>query len=278
MEAASWSSSSPDAKVFWVGWTLGLVAIGLFLVLVRRNFLRVASTRELSFVMLVVAVPCLAVTTEEYALGHFKEMPFFSRRGAEIVGILLVAAALPWIDKVLEFAVSWLLVWNLRTIEHNVHHVLESIVDMEMEADRRAAVTGMLEGVGVKEYAVYVRGREGVFERHLNEMRKPTRQKLPISPQLRGFLGRQRSFLDLQSVPFEWPYFFQQFELYRIELATSARYLLPLCLGESVQGLLLLPDGETEEDICKDPAAKDLGNLGVAAIRIEPARPPKLSP
>jgi hypothetical protein len=240
----------------------------LFLVLVRRNFLRVASTRELSFVMLVVAVPCLAVTTEEYVIGHFKELPFFSRRGAEIVGILLVAIALPWIDRLLEFAVSWLLVWDLRRIEREVHNVLETLVDMEMEADRRAEVTRMFERVGVKGYAVYGRGRQGVFELHLNRMRKPPREKLPISRQLRGFLGRQRTFLDLQSVPFEWPYFFQQFELYRIEQATSARYLLPLCLGKSVQGLLLLPDGETEEDICKDPAAKDLGNLGVAAIRI----------
>jgi hypothetical protein len=254
--------------MFWCAWILGFVPIALLMALLRRNFLRVASVGELSYVLMVVVVPCLIVATETAAHALFRAVPFVTESGAEIVAIGGVAALLPVIHKVVEFSIGWLVMPKLRTLQKATEHVLETVIDAHTDSDRRAEVARLFERLKVAGYAFYARGQQSRFTRYLDHMTGSLAETLLISGALREFLGRGHSgFVDLQSVPYEWPYFFQQFELYRIEKATGCRYLLPIRLGRSVRGLLLLTGGPMEREICRQPAAEELGTLGVAAIR-----------
>gem|GEM_PF-5992955 len=256
-----------NGVMFWGAWIAGVVPFMLFGVLLRRNFLRVASARELTYVLMVLLVPCLVVATETLAHAVFRSVPFVTETGAEIFAIAGVAALLPLIHKGIEFTVGWLVMPKLWTLQAEIDHVLEAVVDTDGEAARRTEVARLFERLKITGYVFYARGQRSVFTRCLDHMTGASADALPISGALREFLGRRHhGFVDLQNVPFEWPYFFHQFELYRIEKATQCRYLLPIRLGKSVRGFLLLAGGRAERDICKQPAAEELGTLGVAAI------------
>ena len=172
----------------------------------------------------------------------------------------------------LERLIELVTIPKLRRIEQGVDSTLEAVVDAENETDRRTEVGQLFDQLGVRKYAFYARGRKGAFEICISRMHSepgnnPATAAFPLSKHLREFLGRKRTFVDLHNAPMEWECFFQQFELYGIRERTRCRYLLPICLGKSVRGLLLLPDGRDEEAICKDPVASNLGALGMAAIR-----------
>ena len=86
-----------------------------------------------------------------------------------------------------------------------------------------------------------------------------------MSEGVRKFLGRRRHFVDLQTVAFEWPFFFYQFELHRIRKGTGCRYMLPVSVGESLRGLLLLPDGPGEKVKVWNPPADGFAYPAVLA-------------
>ena len=69
--------------------------------------------------------------------------------------------------------------------------------------------------------------------------------RIPLSDALRKFLVREPQFHDLEQAPYEWRYFFLQFELYRLQHFTGCGYLLPICLGPSLRGLLFIPGDDT---------------------------------
>ena len=201
-----------------------------------------------------------------------KKAAFFSEIGAEILGVLIVILVLKPLWTILERLIELLTIPKLRRIEQGVDRALEAVVDAENDTDRRTEAGELFEGLGVRHYAFYARARNGTFEISISRMpgepgNNPLPAAFPLSKHLREFLGRKRTFVDLYNVPMEWACFFQQFELYGIREGTRCRYLLPICLGKSVRGLLLLPGGRDEEAICKDPIASNLGALGMAAIR-----------
>lgn len=252
--------------LFWIG--LGLAAVGLvlFVPLLRQNVLRVVSVREFSYVAMVLVVPAAVVVVEEIAKDVFKRVPSISDRGTELVAIAGVVAVLPLIHRTIELGAGRLFVPRLPLIEREIDRVLEAVVDADTQDDRRATVAQLFDRLGITGYAFYARGRQGVFQLHLHRLSKSPVESICLSPSLRDFLAERHTFMDLYSVPFEWKYFFHQFELYQLERTTGCRHLLPICLGNSMRGLLLLPHGLTEDNVSRHPTATEFGSLGIAAI------------
>jgi hypothetical protein len=255
-----------NRALFWTGLALAAAGLVLFVPLLRQNFLRVLSIREFSYVAMVLIVPAAVVVAEEMTKSLFIRVPSISERGAELVAIAGVVAVLPLIHKTIEFAAGRLFVPRLPLIEREIDRVLEAVVDEDTEEDRRATVAQLFDRLGVAGYAFYARGRQGVFQLHLHRLSKSPLESIALSPSLRDFLSSRHTFVDLYSVPFEWRYFFHQFDLYHLEKATGCRHLLPICLGKSMRGLLLLPHGLTEDNVSRHPTATDFGSLGIAAI------------
>ncbi|HWM90259.1 MAG TPA: hypothetical protein VN493_05785 [Thermoanaerobaculia bacterium] len=77
----------------------------------------------------------------------------------------------------------------------------------------------------------------------------------------------QRGFLDLKRLALEWRYFFFQFELHRVQEATSGRFLLAICLGQSVRALLVVP-GELVRLRVGEPLAAEIANLKLIATQL----------
>ena len=88
----------------------------------------------------------------------------------------------------------------------------------------------------------------------------------PFAPWME-FLAGHRGFIDLDEAAYEWRYFFHQFELYRLQLQTGARYLLPITLGTSLRGLLLLPDREQPLLPGDESVAESVNTVGLEAVR-----------
>jgi hypothetical protein len=91
-----------------------------------------------------------------------------------------------------------------------------------------------------------------------------------FSHELRHFLGKRRHFIDLHAMAFEWPFFFHQFELFRLSHATRCRFLLPISVGDSLRGLLLLPDTPATPALANPAISPNLNNLGLAASLSHP--------
>jgi hypothetical protein len=254
--------------LFWSGWTLALLGLGIFTVLLRQNYLRVMSVTTLSYVAMVVVVPTAIVVFEEVVKDVFRRIPSLSEKGGEVIAIAGVVALLPLIHRTIEFIAGQVFVRRLHMIEHEVGRVLEAMVDEEKDEERRATVAKLFQRIGVGGYALYTRKGGGVFRLHLHRTDGSPRETIQLSAFLREFLASRRTFIDLNAAPFEWAYFFHQFELGRVESATGCRHLLPVCIGKSVRGLLLLPDGVAEEGVSRHPAAQEFGSLGLAAISI----------
>lgn len=92
---------------------------------------------------------------------------------------------------------------------------------------------------------------------------------LELSTQLLDFLSRQKGLINLDRVALEWRFFFVQFELHRLQQDLRDRYLLPLRLGKSLRGLLLLPDRERGERLLvRSSVPREIGILSLAAAHL----------
>jgi hypothetical protein len=259
--------SSIGSVLLWTGYGLALVSLGwAVILLLRRNLMGIAGATDISSILLVVVLPTMFESVSHGSLLLLEKTPFVSRRGGEILGILFVVAWLHPVWELIERFLRYVITPKLYRIEKAVEHTLKAVVNAESEADRREQMSQLFEHLHITNYVVYLRGRDGIFDVRMNRMERSPVERLPLSAYLQEFLGGRRRFVDLEKVPLEWKFFFQQFELGRIQQATHCRYLLPICLGSNIRGLLLLPYGQHEEAICKDALAEQFTELGVAAI------------
>ena len=241
-------------------------ALGV-MTLLGRDFLRIAAGRDLSFAILAGFLPVAMQLGEDVAKEVLEHTPFVSEAGGRVLGIAFVAAALGPIEHLLEHIVVRLSVRRLHHIERAVDDAVETL--SHATAPRQAAFTiaEAFAKLGVRGFLFYTRTAPCDFRLLLSEDAGGPPQELHLSPSVLGALGGGRRFIDLHSVAFEWPDFFHQFELYRLERATGMRYVLPVCLKSSVCGLLLLPSTDEAGEVSRDAVAQEMNDLGVAAVR-----------
>ena len=236
--------------------------------LLRRDFLRVSAGRDFSFVVLVVALPLLFEAGKELAKEFLLHLGLVSPRGSELLALVFVVAVLEPLQRWIEEGVRYLVVRRLRRIEESIDEVLEALTEAGSREDIAAAVSRLFHQQGLERYAFYARAGRDAFQPMLQPGLEDLPPEMPVSGHLRELFAKQRRFIDLRAVAYEWPYFFHQFELARIEASTRCRYLLPVCLKSSVRGVLLLPDEPSAGELSRDALAGEINDLGVAAVQI----------
>jgi len=191
---------------------------------------------------------------------------FLSERGAELIAILLVVLSLKKLWELIERGLGQLLNPKLREIEKAVQDTLRTSADAASDSRKRELVAGFFKKLKVQHYAFYIRGQERRFEEHISQMSSAPETHIELTDKLRTFLGqRRRRFVDLRCVCRRMAILLPSIpKLWRIWQKTGCRYLLPICLGESVRGLLFLPEGEAEKSVCEDALAEDISAFGSA--------------
>ncbi len=250
----------------WTGTGFACVFVGVMgYLILKRDFLRVRAIAGFTMLLLLLGVPLLVHFAEESVPAFLRSGPFFGERGADMVSIMAAVLLFPIVHEKLHELLLAISEPKLRRIEHSVEHALEKIVDAEDDAARAAMVSELFEHLKVPAYLFLSRRSKGVFVVDINKLGEGAPREIDMSEGARKFLGKRRHFVDLQTVAFEWPFFFYQFELHRIRKGTGCRYMLPVSVGESLRGLLLLPDGPGEKVISHPAVTENINNVGIAA-------------
>jgi hypothetical protein len=154
---------------------------------------------------------------------------------------------------------------KLSRTEQTVTRWLEEIVESGSETGRPKSISKLFQELKIENYSIYLRARHGVFALGVDSSKADAPPHLKPSAYLReNLLAGRRTFVDFENVSREWRYYWHQFELGRIEQETGCRYLLPICIGKSVRGLLMLGTGTDE--LCRDDFAEQFDAIAVSAV------------
>jgi hypothetical protein len=265
------STETVSEAVFVAGAVSGCIFIALMSWLIlKRDFLRVRAVDGFTTLILLLFVPIVVNQGENVVPVILSGGPFFHQRGAAMVAILFVVLVFPAVHHWLHELLLLISLPKVRKIEHTIAHALEHIVDAETDDDRRKMVTELFETLRVHRYLMISRAPKGLFTADINKLDREVPACMELSPTLRHFLGKRRHFIDLQTMPFEWPFFFHQFELHRIANATGTRYLLPVSVGDSLRALILIPEGPGESVMANPAVSSNINNFGIAAALSRP--------
>ena len=261
----------------WSGW-VGLGCVILFallaiLLIVRRDFLHLAAGRDLGQVLLIAVLPVVFEQSEGLSSYLMADTLFASEAGKSVLGLLIVLALFAPVQKLLERYAAYLAVPGLRKIQKAVEGSLEWLVGIGDAASVREAAARFFADLEVAGALLYRRAADGRLERLLGPEEAPA--VLVPSERLRSHLaGQDGAVIDLAGVYLNLRHFFLQHELARLEKATGGRYLLPICLGNSLRGLAILPDDPASRRVCRDLTGAEVGKLGLVvteAGRVGPA-------
>lgn len=268
-QVAFWIALLPlldEALPAWNAW-VGIACVVLFALLglvlvVRRDFLHLSAGRDLGQILLIAVLPVVFEKSEDLSEYLMADALFASDAGKSVLGLLIVLALFAPVQKLLERYAAYLAVPGLRKVERAVKGSLEWLVGAGDVASVRAAAAGFFADLEVAGALLYRRAVDGRMERLIGPDGAP--EALTPSERLRGHLAeREGAVIDLAGVHLSLRHFFLQHELARLERDTGGRYLLPICLGASLRGLLLLPDGAASRRLCRDLTGAEVGKLGL---------------
>jgi hypothetical protein len=265
------STETVPGAVFAAGAFFGCVFIGLMSWLIlKRDFLRVRAVDGFTTLLLLLFVPVVVNQGENIVPVLLVGGPFFHQRGAAMVAILFVVLVFPAVHHWLHELLLLISLPKVRKIERTVEHALEHIVDAETDQERLQMVSGLFEKLRVPRYLLMSRAPKNIFAADINKLDREVPARIELSSPLRHFLGKRRHFIDLHTMPFEWLFFFHQFELHRIASATGCRYLLPVSVGDSLRALILIPEGPGESVMANPAVSANINNFGIAAALSRP--------
>jgi hypothetical protein len=258
------NDSIPTGLLRGLGATFGFAFIlAMGYLILKKDFLRVRMISSITTLAVVLLIPFAINRAEYFSTVFLAGSPFFRESGAELVIFLCVLLIAPSVHHLLHEVLLRISLPRLRRIEHEVEHALEAIVDARDDQARVHLVSELFKDVQVTRYLFLSRGAEALFYVDINRLDRAVPPSLELSPPLRKFLGKHHHFIDLESLAFEWTFFFHQFELNRLRETTGCRYLLPLSVGESLRGLLLLADGPGTAVIANPAVSTTISNLGL---------------
>jgi hypothetical protein len=260
---------------------VGVLAVGVtFLTLLRTGFLNLQAVEDLSYVLVIVAVPVLMELFQAILQLVLFKLPLVSEDGVLVISVFLSISLYPRVHHILGHLCQRFSSPRLHEIEEVIEEAIENLVDLRVDSEKQAHLRDLFGRIHVSSYALYVRRSQGEFERFISEWQGAP-EELFLSLPLQKFLRNRNAFTDFLSVPNAWASFFYQFELRRLEDSflrhpvdtppLTCRYLLPICIGKTVCALLLLPDRIGE--INRRPFAGVLNSLGVAALTHKVGQP-----
>ncbi len=253
----------------------GILAVcGTFLTLLRADFLNLQAVDDLSYLLVIIAVPALMALFESTLERVLSRVPLLSEDGVIVISVLLAVSLYPRLHHILGHLCQRFSSPRLHEIEETIEEAIENLVDLGAHSEKQDQIRELFTRMGVQSYVLYVRRSQGSFGHFISHWPQPP-DELQLSESLQKFLRARNAFTDFFSVANSWSSFFHQFELRRIEdsFAPSAspggssltcRYLLPICIGKAVCALLILPAGIGEMN--RQPFTGVLNSLGVAAL------------
>jgi hypothetical protein len=260
----------------WQGslaWWLAMVSLVGFvacatLAVLRDHFLRLAAVRDYGALLVMFLLPVTFESLEQLAGEMLASVGsvLHTERGVTVLTILLTIAVLAPLWSLLQRLFVLLSAPRIRAVERSAVDVLERMMDDEDDLDPQAEIERFFRQADVEHYAIYARRSGNRFRLRLNRFGHEVPAEIELSGPLREFLADRPRFVDLHDVPFEWAFFFQQFELLRLQNGAHCRYLLPVCLGPSLRGLLLLPDDERAQHVTREAFAADVNRVGLEAV------------
>jgi hypothetical protein len=247
----------------WLGIAciLGFALFSAWLIL-RKDVFHLAAGQDLGQLVFMGVLGVLFEKSEDLSGFLMADTLFSSSAGKSTLGLVIVLVLFTPVQRLLERYAAYLAVPGLRKIEKAVEGSLEWLVGLGDAAAVRQAAEGFFSELEVTGALLYRRAADGRLERLLGPDEAP--EVLMPSTRLRSHLaGKGGAVIDLAGVHLNLRHFFLQHELARMERATGGRYLLPICLGSSLRGLAVLPDGPTSRRVCRDLTGAEVGKLGL---------------
>jgi hypothetical protein len=156
---------------------------------------------------------------------------------------------------------------RLLTIERRVRDALELLLNPQdpkgIGQIRQAMLT-----CGVKEYTFLSRKESLVFVNSVTCGHSSPPDQITVSPMLLEFLAKRKHVIDLEQLAYEWHLFFLQFELERLRLERPAKYLIPIKLGESLRGLLIISNAADERVLAGEHVAGGISDIALVTTQL----------
>lgn len=233
----------------------------------NKDFLNLLTFNELALSMLAFAVPLMCELVEGLFQNIFSDTVLHSKAGENIITVVIV---------VLFFSRCWELMqnWSRRIVkrhfikvEKNVESAMITILDNEdYNADLREDFTKCFTKFGLDKFAIYIRKGKQDFELYL---KKDYQSEIPltfsISKGLYEYLVSRKHAIEMSLLGLNMASFFQSFELIRLERDLDAGYILPIKLGPSIRGFVVIPK-ERNLVVNNDVMVEELNLMGLAIV------------
>lgn len=244
-----------------------LAGMSFLFMIIRGQFLHLLSQNDLAVAFVAVALPFMFEAGENLVQTVFQDTMLLSSAGTQILSITVVVLVLAPAWRLMERCFKLLSVRDLRRIENDVESTLEKLIDSAGASDIREDIAQALARMNINGYAFYSRTTSERFDLQMSRnWPKELPPTLQVSESLRLFLGRGKGLVDFRQLAFKWSFFFHAFELKRLEKITRCHYLLPICLGPSVRGILIAPEDTTSNRQLNQLVLESMNTVGLAAL------------
>jgi hypothetical protein len=238
------------------------------------DFLQLAGGRDVSFLASVIVLPILFETSEGSVQTILEGFGFFSETATGIIGTVTVVLLVQPVQHLLSAVFTHLVNPGLRRVQKLIDQYTETVSESGREVGRDDPALQIFQGAGIARFGFYASRPSGRMVELINKLDN-NKPEIQISLSLRKKLGTTKCFIDLQSTAFEWNYFYEQFELCRLQRQLCCRYLFPVCVGNSLRAILCLGDGAPSRKIAREAYSEPINNLGIAKLSSSDAsRPP----
>lgn len=271
-----WQWGLPDsvASEGWVVYALvlgpALAGVACFVMMVcKTHFLELDRLYDSAVFFFSLGVPCFYEVVNGHVSEFFKGTLLFSETGARIISLFTVVVVMskgvwPGIEKLGRLLVPR--ERELRRIDREVASTLEKVVGESGTNDINADIIHALEAMNITRYAYYIRRGRDTFGLGPYEGWTGVPHELAVSGFLQGYLGLRKTVIDGKTLWMDWRMFFQSFELKRLERQIRYRFLLPVRLGESVRGILLIPQDGHPNPHPDGRMAERVNTVGLAVL------------
>jgi uncharacterized membrane protein len=274
-----WLINMPGRKAHDFGVLLNVLVSLLFIFWFARavfhdDLLRLAGGRDISFIVSVIVLPIVFEASAEHARAILHGLGLFSETATGIIGTVAVVLLVHPFQHLLSTIFTRLANPGLSRVRKVIDQYTEEATESGNLAGRGDPALQIFYGMGITRFGFYACGAAGHLIELINNLDNDT-PEIQISPSLRKKLSETKTFIDLKSAAFEWHYFYEQFELCRLERQLGCRYLFPVCLGHSLRAILCLGDDASSRKLARDAYSEHINNLGIAKLSSTPAtRPP----
>ncbi len=266
-----------------LGYALISALVLLFLLRVaRRNFLRLFTIRDASLALTAVAVLTVLRMTESFmdkAVDLFANTIGVPEYGAKALGLSTFVLLIPPIHRLIERFMLFLSMTKmslkrpyvslrrLAKIEKKIQGALDLLLNLR-DPRNIGQIQQALLTCGITEYAFFSRKDKSTFAGSVTCGNLGVSGEIELSPLLLGFLAKQKKAIDLKQLAYRWDLFFFQFELERLRQELAAKYLIPINLGESLRGLLIISNDADQRALAGEGVTESITDIALVTTQL----------